>query len=90
MLKDKSHAPRADALAGHVSVVEEDLAAVGVGRFQAGNDPQEGRLPGAGRSQQGDQFPVRNFQTHVVQGDKVPEDFADVPDLDAHARLRDR
>ena len=68
--------------AGGVFVIQANGSAVGL--IQAGDDPQQGSLTGAGRSQQGDQFPAFDAEADVVEGFEGAEVFADVVDFDAH------
>ncbi len=55
---------------------------IAVGRVQAGDDPQQRGLAGAGGPQQRDQLAVFDMQVHVAQGDIIRERFADVPYID--------
>ena len=84
VLKDEADAALADAGLGDAAVVEADFAAAGVGRFQAGNDPQQRRLPGTGRPEQGDEFARGDLQAHLGQGRVAAETLRDAAGLDAH------
>ena len=84
VLEHEADPPLPDVAAGHVLAVEEDRAVGGgIGRLQAGDDPQERRLAGSGRPQQRDQLAVGHVQAHVPQDGELTKRFVDVAQLDA-------
>src|SRR5208282_999819 len=52
------------------------------GGVESGEKPQRGGLAAAARSEQGQELPFRDFETHVVNGTKGAEGFADVSKFD--------
>ena len=49
-----------------------------LGQFEPGDDSQQGGLAASRRAQQGKEFPRRDLEGDVVQGDDVSELFADM------------
>ena len=75
---------RVDALA-----FEPDLA--GVGGFQAGDDAQQGRLAGSGRTEESDELASLEAQRNVVEHRRRAKAFPDADQLQArHAALPQR
>jgi hypothetical protein len=66
VLKDEANvAPLGRQIRGDL-IADDNLAAVRL--FQPGDDPQQGRLAAAARSQQGRQRSVRHLHRDVIQG----------------------
>ena len=84
MLEDETDLAIADAPPGDVLLVKADRAAAAVGLLQAGDDPEQRRLAGAGRSEQGHEFAALDREAHIVECGEIAERFADVEDFDAH------
>ena len=84
VLKDEADAALAHAGVGHAAVVEANFAAPGVSRFQPGDDPQQRRLSGAGRPQQGDKLARGDLQAHLIQRRVTAESLRHAACLDAH------
>jgi hypothetical protein len=68
--------------AGHHAVAEPDLACVGL--VEAGQQPQQGRLPAARGPQQGEQLPVGHGEVGAIHGGHRPEPLYDAGDTDDH------
>ena len=83
MLEHEADVAVAGRLRGHLVVVGQDGAAVGV--FQPGDDAQERGLARAGRAEQGQERAGGHVEAHVVQGDELAEALGQVADGDAHA-----
>ena len=79
------HEPDAAVLrapSGHLLV--GDVHGSGVRPLQPGDAAQERRLPRAGRPEEGDERPGRDFERHVLERDEVAEPLRHVADDDAH------
>ncbi len=82
MLENEAGAALVGAAVGHVAVIEEDLALLG--KFQAGDDAQEGGLARAAGAKEREEFAVVDGEAHAIQGRKAPEFLENVLDLNAH------
>src|SRR5690348_12364009 len=85
VLEDKPHIAVANRMVRDISVVSDNFAAVG--SFQAGDNPQQGRLAGSRRTQERQERTFRYFEADIVQGGKLPKPLADMSDFDTHERL---
>jgi hypothetical protein len=84
VLEDEADLP---ALRRHArGVVALDLDAAGVGRLEAGDDPQQARLARAARAEQRGQRAAGDLERDVVERDEVAEALGDLADRD-HAFL---
>ena len=63
VLEDHADPARMGCDVGDVTRVDEDSA--GLGRFETGDDSQEGRLSAAARAEQGDAFAGRDVQREI-------------------------
>ena len=82
VLEDEADVARARGRIGHIALADHDLA--GVGRLEAGDDPQERRLAAAARTEQRRQRAVVDRDADVVERDEVAEALAHVAHLDRH------
>src|SRR5690606_32287840 len=82
VLEDEANLALAHMDVGRVFAVKQDLA--GVGPLQASNDAQQGRLARTGRTEQGYELTLRNFQIHVVQGYEAAEALVNLAHSNAH------
>jgi len=84
VLEHEPHLALARGKVRHVVAVEEDPAAARVGELEPGDDPQEGRLPGARRAEEGHELALRHVQVDAVERRVGAELLADAMGLDAH------
>ena len=70
---------------GDVLLVDEDGAVVG--GLEPGDDPQEGGLAAAARSEESGEGAPRDLHGHVIESDEVVESLRDVTDGDRHQCL---
>src|SRR5690606_13170427 len=83
VLEDEADAAAPDGAVGDVLVAEEDASAL-VGPLHARDDPEQGRLAGAGWAEQREQLAVVDVQAHRVQGAEPSVALGNVLDGDAH------
>ncbi len=88
MLEHEAHLPVARGAVGDVLSVVQDGA--GVGDLQTGEDAQEGRLAGAGGTEQGEQRAALDLEVDAVDGDEAAKALRDVLEDDAHAARSSR
>ncbi len=85
MLKRKTGLALVRGNGGHILAIIQNLRVARIGKFQPGNDAQQGGLARTGRPEQGDEFAGLDLEIHVVERGEVAEFFCDVFYLDAHA-----
>jgi hypothetical protein len=85
VLEDEPHVASAGGVVGGVHAVDLDLA--GVGRLQAGDDPQQRGLAAAARAEQRGEATGGDLHRDVVERDELPEAFGDVANRDAQRVL---
>ncbi len=93
VLEDHPDAPalRGNGRPGPGHAPSADLDGPGIGSVQAGDQPQDGGLPTAGRAQHREHLAREHVQIDVVDGDHVPEHATETADGDRRGRAhRDR
>ena len=63
-------------------VLALEFDASGRRQLEAGDQPQDRGLAGAGRAEHGEEFPVADVQVHAVYRDGVPEDLGELAQAD--------
>ncbi len=78
LLEHERHVAQRRRLVRCIAVADHDRA--GIGLFEPGDQPQQRRLAGAGRSQQHDELAVRNGDAQVLDRLDGAEAFGDAVD----------
>src|SRR5271167_3047863 len=81
-LKYEAYVPLARRLVGDVLAVE--LHGSAIGKFEARNDAEKGRLPRTGWPEQRDELAVRDFQVNILQRCETPKILPNATNADAH------
>ena len=86
MLEDEANSALAEIGIGDIDAIEQNLAA-GIGRLDAGDDPQQRRLARAAGAKQRNEFAQLNLEVNAVQRLERAVGLGDLTNFNAHLAL---